>query len=87
MQDKESFKNFTVESFSLGQSCVQDSNLKITLFDSIGSGNLDALDVLFRQHRTELLQILLTTSIPNLDKKYSFEDEILADANALLGPT
>ena len=79
-------KSSSVESFASGISCSHEDakSIESSLFDALERGDEEQVKFILNNQNTKtaVLQILLTTSLPNLDKKYRYESE---DAIQLIG--
>jgi hypothetical protein len=72
----------------LGFDINDNSALEKTLFTCINEDNRTLLLDIFELYpsSTTILQILLTTTYPNRDNFYRHDQDIIADADELLGP-
>ena len=72
----------------LGFDINDNSALEKTLFTCINEDNRSLLLDIFEHYpsSTTILQILLTTTYPNRDNFYRHDQDIIADADELLGP-
>lgn len=81
-------KSPSVESFSSAISFMEDAPmLEKKLFESIDNGDLETVVALVANSnfKTPLLQLLLTVTHSNHNLKYTFDSEIAAVADELLG--
>src|SRR6476660_6851185 len=75
-------------SSKLGFNINDNSALERSLFTCINEDNRTLLLDIFEYYpsSTTILQILLTTTYPNRDNFYRHDQDIIADADELLGP-
>ncbi|KAJ3155905.1 hypothetical protein HDU89_005463 [Geranomyces variabilis] len=75
--------------FGLLNAAERDTEIKRLVFTAINDGNRPMLADFLATYpsATEVLQLLLTTTYPNLDLFYQLDEEVANDAAELLGPS
>lgn len=72
----------------LGFDISDTSALERSLFTCVNEDNKQLLESIFLLHPspTTILQILMTTTYPNRDNFYRHDQEVIKEAEELLGP-